>query len=173
MVTATDRTGRAPGSAPDDSAAFCDWVRPHLGAMANLVARLAPMADRDDVVQDALTRAWIKRHHYDPSRGSPSAWLLAIAADQAAKARRRVGGRALLRPAEQQQSMDIAPRVDLERAIARLSRRQRLAIECVYFVGLSISDTAAVMGCAEGTVKSTLADARARLRSLLETTDER
>jgi DNA-directed RNA polymerase specialized sigma24 family protein len=34
-------------------------------------------------------------------------------------------------------------------------------------VGLSVAETAAVMGCAEGTVKSTLADARARLRTLL------
>jgi RNA polymerase sigma-70 factor (ECF subfamily) len=35
-------------------------------------------------------------------------------------------------------------------------------------VGLSVADTAAVMGCAEGTVKSTLADARAKLRAMLE-----
>ena len=59
-------------------------------------------------------------------------------------------------------------RIDVERAVARLSRRQRTAIDCVYFVGLSIAETAAVMRCAEGTVKSTLADARARLRTLLE-----
>jgi RNA polymerase sigma-70 factor (ECF subfamily) len=61
-----------------------------------------------------------------------------------------------------------AGRVDVERALGRLTRRQRLAVGCVYFVGLSIAETAAVMGCAEGTVKSTLADARARLRTLLE-----
>jgi RNA polymerase sigma-70 factor (ECF subfamily) len=33
---------------------------------------------------------------------------------------------------------------------------------------LSVADTAAVMRCSEGTVKSTLSDARARLKPLLE-----
>lgn len=63
-----------------------------------------------------------------------------------------------------------AQRLDIESALQRLSRRQRLAIECRYFVDLNISDIAAVMNCSEGTVKSTLADARARLRKLLEVT---
>jgi RNA polymerase sigma-70 factor (ECF subfamily) len=58
--------------------------------------------------------------------------------------------------------------VDLEMAIATLAPRMRLAVDCVYFVGLTVSETAVVMGVAEGTVKSTLFDARARLRTLLE-----
>jgi RNA polymerase sigma-70 factor (ECF subfamily) len=52
-----------------------------------------------------------------------------------------------------------------------LSARQRLAVDCFYFADLSVADTAAVMGCSEGTVKSTLSDARARLRSLLEVSE--
>jgi RNA polymerase sigma-70 factor (ECF subfamily) len=58
--------------------------------------------------------------------------------------------------------------VDLSRALDRLALRQRLAVDCVYFAGLRIAEAAAVMGCAEGTVKSTLADARLRLRAALE-----
>jgi RNA polymerase sigma-70 factor (ECF subfamily) len=57
--------------------------------MSRLAARLAPDADRDDVVQEALARAWAKRRQLDPERGALSSWLLAITADQAAKARRR------------------------------------------------------------------------------------
>ncbi|NUR97958.1 MAG: RNA polymerase sigma factor, partial [Kribbellaceae bacterium] len=34
-----------------------------------------------------------------------------------------------------------------------------------------IAETAAVMGCSEGTVKSTLSDARARLRVVLEVSE--
>lgn len=59
-------------------------------------------------------------------------------------------------------------RLDLEAALRRLSARQRLAVDCFYFVGLSVAETASVMHCAEGTVKSCLADARGRLRELLE-----
>jgi len=62
--------------------------------------------------------------------------------------------------------------MDLGEAVSRLAGRQRLAVDCFYFVGLSVAETAAVMRCSEGTVKSTLADARKRLRSMLETGNE-
>ena len=62
-------------------------------------------------------------------------------------------------------------RVDVEAAVARLPRRQKLAVDCFYFIGLSVAETAAVMGCSGGTVKSTLSDARKRLRLLLEVND--
>ncbi len=158
------------GGAPARADAFADWVRPHLAGMARLAARLAPDADRDDVVQEALARAWVKRRQYDQARGTPSAWLLAIVADQAGKARRRLRA---LRPAGEltDRPGPAAPTeqyLDIERAVRGLPERQRLAVNCFYFAGLSVAETAAVMRCAEGTVKSTLADARARLRPLLE-----
>ena len=62
-------------------------------------------------------------------------------------------------------------RLDVEYAVARLAPRQRLAVDCFYFVGLSVAETAAVMQCSEGTVKSTLSDARHRLRPLLEVSE--
>jgi RNA polymerase sigma-70 factor (ECF subfamily) len=65
----------------------------------------------------------------------------------------------------------IDDRLDVEFAVSKLPARQRLAVDCFYFVGLSVAETAVVMGCAEGTVKSTLSDARARLQRILEGTD--
>jgi len=55
----------------------------------------------------------------------------------------------------------------MERAVCRLPSRQRLAVELHYYLDLPIADVAQVMRCADGTVKSTLSDARARLRTLL------
>ena len=154
-------------SAPDTAEAYADWLRPHLPAMARLAARLAPDADRDDIVQEALTRAWRKRRQYDVRRGTPAAWLLAITADQARQARRRRRPLTLFAdvPSRVPSTED---RVDVEYAVAGLPPRQRLAVDCFYFVGLSVAETASVMRCSEGTVKSTLSDARQRLRPLLE-----
>ena len=171
MPTMTDEPAVEVGS-PGDAGGFAEWVRPHLPAMARLAARLAMAADRDDIVQEALARAWSKRAQYDATRGTASAWLLAITADQARKAARR------LRPVSDLDDHDapvsrpdLDARMDVDHALTSLSARQRLAVDCFYFAGLSVADTAAVMGCSEGTVKSTLSDARARLRTLLEVSE--
>jgi RNA polymerase sigma-70 factor (ECF subfamily) len=161
-------TAERAAAAPGDPAGFAEWVRPHLPAMARLAARLAPTADRDDVVQEALVRAWTKRRLYDPGRGTAAAWLLAITADQAGKARRRSS--AVARLVAEAAHDPSGPDLDIARAVATLPARQRLAVDCFYYAGLTVAETAAVMGCAEGTVKSTLFDARARLRPLLEVT---
>jgi RNA polymerase sigma-70 factor (ECF subfamily) len=145
---------------------FTGWVHPHLPAMANLAARLVGRFDRDDVLQDSLARAWRRWETYRPERGSPRTWLLAIVADQSRRTRRRH----LRRPRfPEPTALDpSAGDVDLEAAIRALPRRQRLAVELYYLVDLDISEVAAVMGCSQGTVKSTLFDARTRLRSRLE-----
>src|SRR5437763_5329543 len=145
---------------------FAEWVEPHLPALARLAARLSPEGERDDVLQEALARAWRKRATFDPARGTPLTWLLAITADQARRARRRARPRGLFVATPPVRSID--DRLDVEAAVARLPERQRLAVDCFYYVGLSVAETAAVMRCAEGTVKSTLSDARARLATILE-----
>ncbi|MFC3894990.1 RNA polymerase sigma factor [Lentzea rhizosphaerae] len=147
---------------------FAAWAGPHVTAMARLAARLAPGADRDDIVQESLVRAWIKRRQYDAARGAPSAWLLAITADQARKAAAKV--RRLAPAVDDVAVTGRGPDddLDLRTALDQLTERQRLAVDCVYFAGLTVAETAAVMRCAEGTVKSTLADARTKLRTYLE-----
>jgi DNA-directed RNA polymerase specialized sigma24 family protein len=151
----------------EDHGEFAEWVAPHLPAMGHLAARLAGPSERDDIVQEALTRAWRKRSQFDPGRGSPRSWLLAIVADRARRTWWRRGTAGLASSAAFVEGPSEVG-VDLERAVMKLPPRMRLAVECVYFVDLTIADTAAVMGVSEGTVKSTLSDARARLRVMLE-----
>jgi RNA polymerase sigma-70 factor, ECF subfamily len=165
-----DQAGDSPlplGGAPsaDD---FAVWVAPYLQAMANLAARLVGNVDRDDLVQEALSRAWRRWETYDPERGSPQTWLLAIVADRAQRTRRRHRREAPAAWSTEQRWVPDEADLDLERAVQGLPKRQRLAVELHYFVGLTTAETAAVMSCAEGTVKSALHDARSNLRRALE-----
>lgn len=156
------------GLDPDTPEGFTAWVKPHWSAMARLAARSG--FDPEDILQDALADAWRKRSQFDPARGSARSWLLAITADQRSKTWRRAArlfSRVTVLPEDGGPAADrgdASAAVDLERALARLSVRQRLAIDLHYYLGLGVADMATVMRCSEGTVKSTLSDARARLR---------
>lgn len=145
---------------------FTAWVGPHLASMNRFAARLVGATDRDDVVQDALVRAWKRRSTYDPRRGSPTGWLLAIVADQARKRRPNTTLPLFLADAPSH-APETERRIDLERAIASLPPRQRQAVDLYYFVGLDVVTFAEVMRCAEGTVKATLHQARLRLHDVL------
>ncbi|MBV9098785.1 MAG: RNA polymerase sigma factor [Frankiaceae bacterium] len=149
---------------------FREWVQPHLLAMARLATRLTSATDSDDVVQEALVRAWRRRESYDASRGSAQSWLLAIVADRCRRhrTRDRHPAAAELLDVAAAPSKDVDRSLDIERALGRLSRRQRVAVELHYYVGLSVAEAAAVMQCSEGTVKSTLSDARKRLLPALQ-----
>lgn len=156
-------------------AEFARWVQPHLTAMTRYAARQVAPADRDDVVQEALIRAWQRWETYDESRGAPAAWLIGIVADRCRRHRTRQGTRPRSRAVVELVEAGAPPPtydVDLERALGDLGRRQRQAVDLHYFVGLDVATVAEVMGCAPGTVKATLHQARARLRDLLGDDDD-
>lgn len=145
---------------------FGQSIEAHLPAMRRLAARLGPPAAHDDIVQEALIRAWRNWLRFDPARGTLGAWLFAIVANEA---RRKWGIRRFLAPVAPQSN--VASRddaLDIHAAVVGLPGRQKLAVDCFYFAGLSVDETAAVMKCSPGTVKALLSQARAHLRSTLE-----
>ncbi len=62
---------------------------------------------------------------------------------------------------------DPTARLALMQALAQLPLRQRAVVVLRFYEDLSVTETAGVLGCAEGTVKSQTSDALARLRALL------
>lgn len=160
---------------PVDGASFEAWIEPHLPRLRALAVRLAGEDDADDVLQDALQAAWRLRSRFDPAVGSAAGWLLALVGDHAGRLARKRRRRALLQqriagspPAADHQ----LPDVDLDRAIRRLTARQRLAVELYYFLDLPIATVAEAMSCSPGSVKSLLFDARRHLSHALEETSD-
>jgi len=161
-----------------DSDEFVADVRAHRAVLARLVRRCTPEVDADDVVQESLSAAWRSRHTFDPQRGSFRAWLLAIAMNECRRAARRrrrhemlvaaLSGRvrhALLVDGDAGYAGSLGDVV--ERAIAGLPARQRLVVNLYYFVDVPVDEVARILGIAPGTVKSSLAEARGRLREVL------
>ena len=160
-----------------DAAAFEELVRRHQRD-AHRVAWLVAGAtgEAEDAVQEALVRAWLALDRFRP--GAPfRPWLLRIVANQA-RNRRRAGSRreALQLRAPATASPDSPEDVtitanDRERVLAALDglpERDRLVLACRYLLELSEAETAAVLDCPAGTVKSRTARAMDRLRGVLD-----
>ena len=67
---------------------------------------------------------------------------------------------------------DDTTRLDVRAAVRRLPARQQEAVVLHYLLDLPVTDTAAAMGCDQGTVKTHLSRARAALLTALSVDDE-
>ena len=151
----------------DERVGFEAFVAPHLKAMWTLASRFAGLDRREDVVQEALLVAWRRYGTYDAGRGSARTWLLLLVMDRCRKLSR--GARPTLALIDMPVPVpDVEAHLDLDAAVRALPRRQRTAVELYYVLGLPVAEVALAMGCAVGTVSSTLSDARRALRYQLE-----
>lgn len=163
---------RAPSSASRSSAAFDEFARPYVATMRAIAGREVGSADAEDVVQEALLRAWRRWQTYDSARGSAKAWLCAILIDQARRRRRHARLRTTISLMEDpplfRSQEPSATRIDIDRAIASLPRRQRQVICLFYLADLPVDEISGVLGVSDGSVKRHLFDARANLRKELK-----
>jgi RNA polymerase sigma-70 factor (sigma-E family) len=67
---------------------------------------------------------------------------------------------------------DVAAKVDVRAALAKLAPRQRAVVVLRYWEDLSIEETAQLLGCSTGTVKSQASKGLAALRRELELAEE-
>ncbi|MER7282506.1 SigE family RNA polymerase sigma factor [Dactylosporangium sp. NPDC000244] len=155
---------------------FDEFVHARLPALLRFAAVLA--GDRElaqDVVQDALVIAHGRWSRID-GMARPELYVKKIVTSQYLSWRRRVVRRAEL---WQRRGPDVltvpdhaehaATRAAVLARLAALPHRQRAVLVLRYYEGLGETETAEVLGCAPGTVRSAHARALAALR--LDTAD--
>lgn len=160
-------TGSLEAGRPSGRISFDGFV---LGRTDRLL-RTAYLLTRDhalaeDLLQTALTRAWTAWHRIDTD---PEPYVRKILVNTYATWWRRkwTGERpteVLPETAGANEIDSHAERRDLWAALGRLPRRQRAAVVLRYYEGLSEAETAEVLGCTVGTVKSSTSRALAKLR---------
>ena len=122
-----------------------------------------------DVVQDAFAKAIVRRGSFRGS-GDTAAWIWRIVVNTALSRRRRGRLETLVRAraASGDGSVELTTCDDAVRAhVARLPRRQKLALFLHYYADMDYDTIATVLGVAPGTVGKLLFDARASLRGAL------
>jgi RNA polymerase sigma-70 factor (ECF subfamily) len=161
-----------------DRAAFAVLYRRHYQAMARyLLRRTGDQHAAEDLVADVFLTALRHLPGYRP-RGIPFRyWLYRIASNTAnrwVRRRRRRAQEALPGDVPAPGGNNGADRPDTvdrewaQRAMLSLSPKHQAVISLHYLEEMSVEDTAAVLGCRVGTVKSRLSRARAALRERLK-----
>lgn len=160
-----------------DDGAFRDVVVEHRGPALRLAWLLVGDRDRaEEVVAEVFAEVWLRWRRGDVAdvgaylrravvNRSRSWWRRRLL--ERGVARRRTadhrGGRRM-----EDQTVD---REVLTEALKGLTARQREIVVCRYYEGLSVADTATLLGISQGTVKSTASRALASLAPVLAASD--
>jgi RNA polymerase sigma-70 factor (sigma-E family) len=132
-----------------------------------------------DLVQDTLFKAyqhWPRVQHAD----NPDAYVRRILLNEV-RGRWRRRERVVTvphfperrEPVTPDATDEIAHQAGLRQALLVLPLRQRATVILRYLEGMTVRETAGVLGCSEGTVKSQSAHALATLRDVLDRTESR
>jgi RNA polymerase sigma-70 factor (ECF subfamily) len=158
-----------------DQAAFGELVRRRQGWARALLRRMCTSAaEADDLAQEAFMKAWDNMRSLETPAAFPG-WFRRIAVTTFLMARRKQ--RALFETiddaspiADDSASPESAAgaKIDLERALARLSEPERLCVTLNHGEGLSHSEIVEMTGLPLGTVKSHVLRGTEKLRRLLE-----
>lgn len=128
-----------------------------------------------DLVQEALTRVFGRSRigeDIDQLEAYVRRAMLNQYVDSRRRLKRRDATRHLLVDAPHHDDDRVAVADEVRRALSTLSPRQRACVVLRYYEDLTVAEIAAELGCAEGTVKRHLADARAKLATQLAITEE-
>jgi len=131
----------------------------------------------EDLVQETLAKAYAHWHRVQNADNS-DAYLRRILVNEARQRWRRHDAPVLPVDAVREQTArdaadDVVRRAELFQALLRLPIGQRATIVLRHLDGLTERETAAVLGCSEGTVKSQASRALAALRKYLDRQETR
>lgn len=142
---------------------FLHTSYPRLVAAVALVCGSRPASE--DAVQEALLRAWERSEKGDEIH-SLEGWVTTVALNLARSGLRRIRSERRARARLHTPALGEPPtadRIDVDRALAALPRRQREVAVLRYYLQLDTREVASALELNEGTVKSTLSRARTAL----------
>lgn len=164
-------------SAGGDRRAFDEIVTRHGPFALRVACRLIPdRPSAEDVVQEAMVRAWSQARHFDPARARFRTWLYQIVVNLCLDQRRRIQPKPLpddfdiADPAAAAEEMLATKQRDAALAVIlrELPIRQRSAMTLVYDEGMSGAEAARTLGLSAKAVERLLARGRAYLRERMQ-----
>jgi RNA polymerase sigma factor (sigma-70 family) len=158
----------------DSDADYEAYVRPRLARWRRLGFLMCGDWDRgDDIVQRVLTdlyRMWPRAQHVGSLDGLVHTMLTRRLVDEGRLGWSRVRLAPFLPDRPVAAGGEPEDRIDLVHALRKIAPRQRAVLVLRFFYDMSVEETAEVMRCSTGTVKSQTAKGLSTLRDVLAVT---
>lgn len=123
--------------------------------------------DAADAIQEAILRAWRKRHSLRDAAAF-DVWLMRILLNECRNIQRRNRHRALPLEEGMMEAVASPPDTGLRDALYRLPEPYRVALLLHCLDGYSVPETARMLRLPESTVRGRIYEGRKRLKTLLE-----
>lgn len=178
-MSASTREPKLSGAERGTDSAFGEVYRANVGAVTGFFARRCSDPQTiADLTSETFVRAVASYSRFDPTRGTPRAWLIGIAYNvfrrhlsAAAEDRetvQRLGSQVVL---DEDDVDELAARIDAQSAGRAMLKRaasfpeaERVALELVDVMQMSSKEAAQAVGVSAGTLRVRLFRARGRLR---------
>ncbi len=156
----------------DRNSEFTEFVSAREGWLRRLAFMLChDWHSADDLVQATITRLYV-RWHQAAAADNVDAYVRTMLVREFLHERRTNWARRVLVteqvPTVQARVPDQDAAIDLETALARLAPRQRAVLVLRFHCDLSVEQSAALLNCSQGNVKSQTARALAALRRVMD-----
>lgn len=156
--------------------AFTELARRHMPLMLGFARRYVSARDAEDVVQEALTRVWLKAGQWQDRGLSPRSWIMRIVYNLCMDSLR--GQRDDTEPASDELvSTHAGPELEYEQATQQhqltqamhaLPEGQRSAIMLTVYHAMSNRETAEVLGVSVEALESLLSRGRRQLKTIIQ-----
>ncbi|WP_343312711.1 RNA polymerase sigma factor [Brucella sp. BE17] len=166
---------KVPAPSADGNAQFKRELLAALPSLRAFAVSLSGQHDKaDDLVQDAIMKAWAKQESFEMGTNM-KAWLFTILRNEFYSQMRKRGREVqdtdgifsdqLAVHPSQYGALDLQ---DFRAALEQLPDDQREAIILIGASGFAYEEAAEICGCAVGTIKSRVSRARTRLQEILK-----
>jgi RNA polymerase sigma-70 factor (ECF subfamily) len=162
-------------TATGNKPAFTELARRHMPGMLGFARRYVHASEAEDIVQEALTRLWLKAGQWQDRGTSPRSWLMRIVYNLCMDSLRS-------QPKQSEQVSDEfsapgdgpeqnyeqdAKQQQLAQAVQGLPERQRSALMLTVYHAMSNRETAEVLGVSVDALESLLSRGRRRLKQII------
>ena len=166
-----------------DQSALREVIEGYGGVVHGMARRIvAEPSLAEEVAQDTFLALWRRPGAFDPQRGSLQSFLLGIVRNKAVdlvrkeeslrRTRESLAAEMHVTPDSYDPAEGVQERERVRAALATLTEVQREAIVLAYFGGRTYREVATALDIPEGTAKTRLRDALARLRGALSPSQE-